>query len=499
MAAHPLFVAPYTSRETDGLLDSPATTAEKRIQPQLQLSTSTESSEGYTPAVIHTRHSKPQPSWTISTPPDSPTRLRSSNMGAQDSLGLHDSGAMTPPITPTSASRTRSDSVSDYLSTLSSLRRGDSTSSSRSSPRVSFDMPRKPRSTETINFPYQFTEYEFMKDAEGKRRTIGKGLWSNVYLAKLSLPKPTNQCTLTAHGGAAMTPPLTPINSQDSSLAIDQLPAFPLFYAIKVPASTGAKQVLAAEAKVLSHLSSFPDAARHIVSFYGLDTRTGALVLKAMDGTLETWIEQHLNTLDETSRAQKLATVFPAIARSLLTSLIWMQDKHCIHADIKPSNILVSRPSSTIPTTVFSDFSSTILTSPTSDTTVEPSPVGAGTWDYLDPSLLSTRCPASPSATTDLWSLAITLLFLVIGTSPFDAFKSNKFQQREMIKAGAPLQCLAYGDEGIRNVGRLKALSGELGFDVQNWFARAFVKDREKRVEGVEWRGEIEVLVAARM
>lgn len=247
------------------------------------------------------------------------------------------------------------------------------------------------------------------------------------------------------------------------------------------------------EAKVLSYLSQFPDSDRHIVQFFGLDTRNDALVLKAMDGTLEDWIKKNLNNLDESLRAVKLASVFPRIALTLIDSLIWMQDKNCVHADIKPANVLTSNTPAdltSVPTTVFSDFSSTILVTPEIEVH-NASPLGAGTWDYLDPSLLSSLAPAEPSAATDLWSLAITLLFLIIGASPFDAFRHNKYQQREMIKSGSPLQCLAYDDAGIKNMRKMKELSKALGLDLHKWFAKVLIKDVSKRIDVAEWRDEL--------
>jgi serine/threonine protein kinase len=169
-----------------------------------------------------------------------------------------------------------------------------------------------------------------------------------------------------------------------------------------------------------------------------------------------------------------------------------MQSKGCTHADIKPANILTSSSSASAPPapkTVYSDFSSSTLQ--TLSTEASPSPLGAGTWDYLDPSLLSSATPATPSAATDLWSLAITLLYLIVGASPFDALKSNTFQQREMIKQGAPLACVAYGDEGIKNMRRLRALEGALGFSLVDWLGRVFVKDVKKRVGLDAWRDEL--------
>ena len=171
-----------------------------------------------------------------------------------------------------------------------------------------------------------------------------------------------------------------------------------------------------------------------------------------------------------------------------------MQDKNCIHADIKPANVLTTKTPAdltSVPAVVYSDFSSTILIAPEIEVH-NASPLGAGTWDYLDPSLLSSSAPAEPSAATDLWSLAITLLFLIIGASPFDAFRHNKYQQREMIKSGSPLQCLAYDDAGIKNMRKMKDLSKALGMDLHKWFAKVLVKDVSKRIDVAEWRDELE-------
>jgi hypothetical protein len=91
------------------------------------------------------------------------------------------------------------------------------------------------------------------------------------------------------------------------------------------------------------------------------------------------------------------------------------------------------------------------------------------------------------------------LLFLVLGSSPYDAFKANKYQQREMIKSGSPLQCMGYDDQGIKNVKRLQTLSRDLGFDVQKWFAKVLVKDASKRITITEWHAEFVSAVAQKM
>ncbi|KAF2832359.1 kinase-like protein [Ophiobolus disseminans] len=397
---------------------------------------------------------------------------------------------MTPPLTPTGSRHAKSSSTSsDFLASISGLRRGDSLSSSAG--RLSIDDSARPGSTELLAFPHHLIDYQIQTDGDGSKRPIGCGAWGDVYLAQPSLPQQSDQ-PLVIPCGSSMSPPITPVRSRGSSIGTSILPSMPSRYAIKVPGSASAKKVLTAEARILSYLSQFPDADNHVVPFYGQDTRTGALVLKALDGTLDVWIETHLNTLDEPNRAQKLASIFPTIALSLIDSLTWMQSKDCTHADIKPANILTSAStsSSITPTLIFSDFSSSILTALATDDATPP-PMGAGTWDFLDPSLLSFFNTPAPSAATDLWSLGITLLFLVLGTSPFDAFKQNKFQQREMIKSGTPLQCMAYDDQGIVNMRRMKGLSRDLGFDVSRWFAKVLVKSAEKRVSVGVWREEL--------
>lgn len=418
--------------------------------------------------------------------------MRSLTMSSQIPMKLHDGGSITPPATPTTPSHSKTNSASsDYLTSLSGLRRGDSTASRTSRP--SLDESCRPGSTEPLIFPHHLIDYEIQLDSKGRKKPIGTGAWSDVYLAT-----PITHWPATSFSTApAITPPVTPVHLRGSSATKDSLPVIPPLYAIKVPASTSAKKVLSAEARILSYLSRYPDANNHVVQFFGQDSRTGALVLQAMDGTLEDWIQITLNSLDDSSRTTKLASTFPTLALSLIDSLLWLQDKDCVHADIKPSNILYSKSATIIPHLVFTDFSSTVLTT-LNNTDATPPPMGAGTWEFLDPSLLSSFNPATPSASTDLYSLAITLLFVVLGASPFDGFKHNKFQQREMIKSGAPLQCLQYDDEGIKNQRKLNILSKDLGFDVQKWFAKVLVKDHAKRVGVLEWRGELVARLAER-
>lgn len=480
MAALPRFTFPLPKENNEFGQSLPIDIPAKRDSSLPCPKIRTISTEDYTLLVTNQNYSRPRPIRHLSTPPASPTRLESSAMGMH---AKPSDGSLTPPPTPTGTSHVKSGSASsDYLNSLSGLRRGDSVKS-RSTSQRTVD---KPGSTEIITFPYQSIDYEFRTDPKGRKKTIGEGAWSDVYLATPCLLKTFEQSSLDVPM-TGMSPPLTPVHSRAPSLGSDNAPTIPPLYAIKVPAMTSAKKVLVAEAKILSYLSRFTNAQDHIVPFYGLDTRTGALVLKVMDGTLESWIANELNSLSESLRAKKLAQAFPLLALSLIHSLEWMQDKDCIQADIKPSNILIDSPVSSTPKAVYTDFSSAIITKPSASIDSAASPLGAGTWDYLDPTLLRSSDPAPLSTSTDLWSLAITLLYLVIGRSPYDAFKANKYQQRGMITSGSPLQCLGYDDVGIVNMKRIAALSKGLGFDVQAWFQMVLVREPARRAGLKEW------------
>lgn len=484
----------FPAQEESGPPDSTITADIER--PQIRLSTNLQV-ERYLLANSKKSSTRQNSLQTTSTPPESPTHQQPLAVGLPIPPKMYDNSAVTPPATPTRASHQKTGSASsDFLSTISSLRRGNSISSHVG--RRSLDEPSSPSLTEVKVFPHHLTDYKYRTDDEGRKKLLGVGAWSDVYLARPIVQEPANEFAFHAPAGPALSPPLTPVQSSSSSTRKTSVSFVPSLYAIKVPGSTSAKKVLHTEARNLSYLSQFQCAEQHIAPFYGQDSRSGALVLKAMDGTLEDWIQAQLSALDEASRARTLAALFPSVALSLIDSLIWMQEKGCIHADIKPSNILVSSKTALDPHLVFSDFSSTIFTNDDANLDV-PQPMGAGTWEYLDPSLLSFSNPAKPSHATDLWSLAITLLFLILGSSPFDAFKHNKFQQREMIKSGSPIQCLQYDDQGIQNMKILRKLSTDLGFDVAKWLGKVLVKNKDKRVDVEQWRDELISHIRERM
>ncbi|KAF2731987.1 kinase-like protein [Polyplosphaeria fusca] len=391
-------------------------------------------------------------------------------MGSEIPRSTRDTDADTPPSTPTKPSHSKSSSASSGYS-HSSLRREDSNVSITRlgleslglvPPVISSEQPAAPLPL-IKEFPFHLVDYTLPAD----KKPLGSGLWSDVYLAT---PTPVAQAPSTT----------------------------PSAYAIKHPASKAAPTILRTEARILTHLSRSSTAAPYIVPFHGLDPRTSALVLTAYPTTLESHITTTLNALSEPARAAALASLFPSLALSLLDGLAALHAAGCVHADIKPGNILVTpRPSSPnlLDSVVYADFSSSLLlnqqepqdSSAAAAAPPQP-PLGGGTWDFLDPVLVrSTRDAPTPGPAADVWALGVTLLWVVIGGSPFECAGGNVWRRREFVKMGDPVACVGYGDEGGRNLGRVRGL----GWDALGWFGRALKKEEGGRVGLGEWREEV--------
>jgi serine/threonine protein kinase len=487
--------------------------------------------------------SNPGPTRLVSTPPDSPSKKRKAlNIhyaegavkGKENIKFLHSAPTITPPATPTQSkfdwntqpqamgpiSTPTNETLQSSNTNLAELEdmqivaeNGNAHQEADKAEVVA--TANEPPNTEVKTFPYWITDYT-IGEPKSNRTVLGTGLWSDVYLGTPTPPKASSTTALPSAPHASSPtftasaedslkqipePPPTPSHSRQSSreLQIQKLAvAIPTAYAIKSPASRSAKQVLATEASILSYLSRFPDSSAHIVPFYGQDPRTEALVLAKMDMTLEHWVKSHLNKLPEEQRAGKLAADFPRIAKRLLASLHWLGEKGVVHGDIKPGNILLGVDSTTgaIGKIVYSDFSSATITN-TSDSAKQTSTstsLGGGSWDFLDPTILTSHSSSSnsPTFSSDLWSLAVTLLYVVIGASPFDGVGTNMFRRRECVKQGDPLLFAAYGDDGPQNLARVKEPAQILGgWDVKAWFGKVLIKDSLKRVELEEWVDEI--------
>ncbi|KAF2748421.1 hypothetical protein M011DRAFT_515738 [Sporormia fimetaria CBS 119925] len=403
---------------------------------------------------------------------------------------------------------------------------------------------------EILEFPYHKKDYDL---EESKRTLLGTGLWSDVYLATPKTPLPDIQTQVqqplltlnprsrnlirkpAAHprplspqpnhaqstaAPTVLTPPTSPTHSRSSSLTT--APDIPTHYAIKLAASKSAVQVLRHEAKILTLLTppSSPSTVMtsHIVPFHGLDTRNNALVLTAMDTSLDAYITTTLSVSptssrsaslrSESQRAELLAASFETIARGVCDALCWCEERGVVHGDVKPGNVLLgfsevqghqaSKSERIVQKVVLADFSSAAIVRERQTTTTTTRERqngsggqggGGGTWIFMHPCLLrrssgSTIAPVKADFTTDTWSVALTLLYLVVGTSPYEYAGENRFRQMEAVKMGRPMEVMRWGENGGRSVERLRGLEERVGWRVGPWLGVVLGESAE--VRGIE-------------
>lgn len=118
----------------------------------------------------------------------------------------------------------------------------------------------------------------------------------------------------------------------------------------------------------------------------------------------------------------------------------------------------------------------------------------------MAPELLSADPTTStPTPASDVYALAVTLLYIVLGCLPFAA-APNVFMKREWIKQG---DVMRFAMEIGGAEARLKALRESLmerggGFDVLEFLNMGLRKGREERVEAGEWRAWLEKRMVGR-
>jgi len=317
---------------------------------------------------------------------------------------------------------------------------------------------------------------------------LGAGRFSRVYLARCV----DNDDPARPH--AALTPPTTPSRvARRTSEPVVR----PTVFAVKVAADKSSLKALRGEARILSHLAKHPESRKHMVPFYGFDSGRNSLVFGALPSTLADLITLELDRLDSLARTTELCRVLPHVARSLINGLAWMHSLHVVHSDIKPPNILL-RAGAPVPiplehghrildvpfTPVFADFTSSFLLT---DDPKTISSMGGGTYDYMAPEQFSPPFP-SPDSKMDVYALAISLVELITGRSPFEDAGSNRNMKMAMIKEGKALVWAmrsSIGKTRMNNVG--EEMFRRYGLNTKTLLQTALCKKPAERVSAEEW------------
>ncbi|GAB7350019.1 hypothetical protein MBLNU459_g0693t1 [Dothideomycetes sp. NU459] len=306
---------------------------------------------------------------------------------------------------------------------------------------------------------------------------LGTGVWSKVYKIAAATPEQSQPTS------SLLTPPSTPQRT------VTQY--FPRALAVKTAARPDAVNVFEYEAQVLTHLQQHPSSSRFIVPFLGFSAQNSALVFEcALRGSLDQLVQAPF------SSSADLLDTFLAVAPQLVAGLAFQHSAGVVHADIKPDNILLDTadagsddesPANLLAR--FADFGASFLKS------APNSSQGGGTWAYMAPEQMN-RDPAisAPTFASDVYSLGITLLSLMIGDTPFAGMSNNLFMLREAVKCGTPINFAKREFSAEKRIDNLDAewrRRGGAG-SVLDFLRPALKKDTAQRCSAAEWVAVLE-------
>ncbi|PLB52731.1 kinase-like protein [Aspergillus steynii IBT 23096] len=329
----------------------------------------------------------------------------------------------------------------------------------------------------SVSEPLEYTDdLEYHYDPKGHPIEFGSGVWSIVYEAS-SRPRPSS---------SLLTPPSSPVSGGH-------------LVAVKSPARRDAYRVLDAEALTLSRLSMTPGSEHHIVPFHGYMSESHSIVMSAVPLSFSSYIEERsasarkqLSTKTMFEPIQGL-TQWHDLAQRLIVGLHWLHtEPKIIHGDIKPHNILLQPQSNDLESTtdrfpfdpLFADFSSAhnIAGPSLSAEKHTGTSLTALTPPFAAPELLSvsslTSPDSAPTAASDVFSLAVTLLAAATGDLLLYPGTSN-MQRLAMAREGH--QVIEFARSGPNG-----ARIPRNGI-VEQIIKPAITKDPAQRINPAEW------------
>jgi len=318
-------------------------------------------------------------------------------------------------------------------------------------------------------------ELHFTPDLS-QAQLLGEGVWSKVYSSP-ALPSRQSE------SGRPLTPPSTPHKSTFGSS--EQ-------YAIKTATRSDATAVFQAEAQILTHIQTYESSSDYVVPFLGLctGTPTPSLLFQCADsGTLESLLESS-SDLSSSSTLD----LFLHVLQQLIHGLYFLHNTaNTIHADIKPANILLSSSYDSLPTARYADFSTSFV----ADTTPS-SHSGGGTYSFMAPEQLSRDADLStPTFSSDIYSLGITLLSFLCGGNPFESLLNNGFRLREAVKMGDAMSWAMQEPAFEQRVEQLQKEWQRRGGEgnILSLVACALRKKREDRVDAEAWCRKVDASI----
>lgn len=317
----------------------------------------------------------------------------------------------------------------------------------------------------------KFDFSEIYYDIVSSHKAITTGRSSIVHFAR---PRETASQIALPRGS---TPPATPHSEPKSSPCN--------LYAVKEAKDAIARKTFPQEAKMLTKLQQTVNYGRHIVPFYGLDERRLYLVFEAIEGgpggdpSLAGFVNG-LTTMTEEERQPEMRGLFLTAAYDLIDGLKFIHATGIVHADIKPANVLIdvvysedaSRGSRI--RARYIDFSSSFLLN-------ESAAHAGGTDHFMAPEqITSNKDLSKPTFASDIWSLGISLLFILVGGSPYAAARGVMAGNiLSWVKDGKPLM-VARLDPVVKK--RIEACQ-----DLVDCCRMALHKDRDSRPSAASW------------